>query len=221
MYKQKYEIVKNIENQPKVQEPLNELKGDHDMILNILDSLMLNQQEILEKLSGSNIGKVQERLTIMELKSTFPNDNFSDEESDKHGTDIIATVLESGIEFENISISVKHQNRWSSEFVSQLEKNIEDDCTRWGFLVTSTFPSDALNNNIWTAKTSSGRLILLVKPQFASIAYYAIRTIVLYEYQLRKILTTKNERFLPGLKNLNIIGVVKNNVSNMKSGKNE
>jgi hypothetical protein len=185
MSKQKYEI---IDEKSKIQKELDGLKRDNKVVFELLDSVLVNQNDILDKLSGSAIGKVQENMTLLELKGSFPNDQFSAEESDKHGTDIISTVWESGINLGKITISVKHQNRWSSEFVTQLEENIVTDNTRWGFLVTTTFPADALNHNIWTARTGNNRLILLVKPQFSSIAYYAVRNIILYENQLRDMI---------------------------------
>jgi hypothetical protein len=203
MYKQKYLIPGDNENKSEFRKSLGELKIDSDLILEVLDSVLFNQHNILDRLSGCAIGKVQENLTIMELKSVFPNDQFSDEESDRHGTDIISTIWESGINLGNVTISVKHQNRWSSEFVTQLERNIMDDETRWGFLVTTKFPADALNDNIWTARTGSGRLILLVKPQFASIAYYAIRTIIIYESQLKKIIMMQNTKNNSSFQNSN------------------
>jgi|APSaa5957512535_1039671.scaffolds.fasta_scaffold15025_3 hypothetical protein len=168
-------------------EHLTNLKKDSRLIIDGLNMVLDNQSRIMERISGSNIGKVQEYLTLSELKSSFPIDSFSDEFADKHGTDIVATVCESGLRLGIISISVKHQKKWNPEFISQFVRNLSQDNTRWGFIVTTTFPSEALNQNIWTACDESGRIILLVKPEFASIAYYAVRTIVLYELQLRKI----------------------------------
>ena len=197
MSKQKYQIA---DEKSKIQKNLDGLKKDNKLVFELLDSVLVNQNDILNKLSGSAIGKVQENMTLLELKSSFPNDQFSGEESDKHGTDIISTVWESGINLGRITISVKHQNRWSSEFVTQLEENIRTDNTRWGFLVTTTFPADALNHNIWTARTGNNRLILLVKPQFSSIAYYAVRNIILYENQLRDMIlnsSSNNESIYP------------------------
>ena len=216
MYKQRYMIADESNNKSDLQKSIEELKTDNSLILDVLDSMMLNQQNILDRLSGCNIGKVQENLTIMELKSAFPNDQFSDEESDRHGTDIIATIWESGVKFGDVTISVKHQNRWSSEFVTQLENNIEDDKNRWGFLVTTRFPADALNDNIWTARTGSGRLILLVKPQFASIAYYAIRTIMIYESKLRQVVTMHIQRNDCNSNNLKTKETVKTNKKKVK-----
>lgn len=200
MSKQKYKIA---DEKSKIQKNFDGLKKDNKLIFELLDSVLVNQNDILDKLTGSAIGKVQENMTLLELKSSFPNDQFSSEESDKHGTDIISTVWESGINLGKITISVKHQNRWSSKFVTQLEENITTDNTRWGFLVTTTFPADALNHNIWTARTGNNRLILLVKPQFSSIAYYAVRNIILYENQLRNmILNSSNNNEHISTKNI-------------------
>ena len=91
MSKQKYT---NIEEKSKVQKNFNELKKDNMLVLELLNSVLVNQSDILNKLSGSSIGKIQENMTILELKSSFPNDQFSGEESDKHGTDIISTIWE-------------------------------------------------------------------------------------------------------------------------------
>jgi len=200
MSKQEHIVTAEKDQKSKVQKNFDGLKKDNMLVLELLDSVLVNQSDLLHRLSGSNIGKVQENLSILELKSSFPNDQFSGEESDKHGTDIISTIWECGVNLGKVTISVKHQNRWSSEFVTQLEDNIKTDNTRWGFLVTTTFPADALNNNIWTARTTSNKLILLVKPQFVSIAYYAIRNIIIYENQLREIILNPPNNINPSSK---------------------
>ena len=168
---------------------MGSVSEDLEMILCNLNEINENQHYIIDRISGSGIGKIQETATLLELKSSFPNDHFSDENADKHGTDIIATVLERGEEISQITISVKHQKKWSSEFLTQLESNMSQDGTDWGFLVTTTFPSEALNKRIWTMQGNHNRLILLVKPEFASIAYYAIRMIIVYELRLSEMVT--------------------------------
>jgi lambda repressor-like predicted transcriptional regulator len=163
-------------------------------ISNNLESIVKDQQFIKEQLSGTSIGKIQEILTLSDLKRAYPQDSFSDETSDKHGTDIVATIREKGLEMGNISISVKHHRKWSSEFITQLENNIKQDNTKWGFLVTVVFPTEALNKKIWSAINSNGRIILIVKPEFAPIAYYAFRTILIYEEELRASLKSILEK---------------------------
>jgi len=157
-------------------------------IKNYLEQILQDQEYIKERLSGQSIGKTQEILTLNDLKRAYPHDGFSDETADKHGTDIVATVRESGMEIGQISISVKHHKKWNSKFIGQLEKNIKQDGTRWGFLVSTAFPSEALNDKIWTAFSNLGLMILIVKPEYAPVGYYAFRTILIYEYQLRRSL---------------------------------
>ena len=161
-----------------------------DVLENNLRDLIMDMKFVRERLSGNSIGKIQEILTLSDLKRSFPHDGFSDENSDKHGTDIVATVREKDLEIGKISISVKHHRKWNSHFIRQLEENIENDGSEWGFLVTTVFPSEALNNKIWTAFTSSGRIVLVVKPEFAPVGFYAFRTILIYEYHLRRSLET-------------------------------
>ena len=122
--------------------------------------------EIRSRLFGTSIGSVQEQLSSLYLKQSCPCDHFSEEMASKHGTDIVASVMENGnwyVEGEpvytmcvgKISISIKKQKKWHNNFLDQLEKNIQSDNTRWGLLITATFPNEALNENIWTARTAT------------------------------------------------------------------
>ena len=42
------------------------------------------------------------------------------------------------------------EKKLNLHFINQLEKNIKDDQSGWGLLVTTVFPNEALNDNIWT-----------------------------------------------------------------------
>ena len=137
--------------------------------------------EIRDRLFGISVGSVQEKMSVLCLKQACPLDHFSEEMASKHGTDIIASVMEGETCVGKISVSVKKQKKWSPDFVDQLEKNIRNDQTRWGLLITSAFPNEALNENIWTARTYTNRMVLIVKPVFAPTAYFAIRQMVVYE----------------------------------------
>lgn len=154
--------------------------------------------EMRERLFGVSIGTVQEKISVLYLKQACPCDNFSEEMASKHGTDIIASVMENGTCMGRISISVKKQMKWNTDFLEQLEKNIWNDKTRWGLLITAAFPNEALNQNIWTARTSTNRLVLIVKPGFAPTAYFAIRQMVVYEAIMHDAVTEK-------IDNLNLI----------------
>ena len=164
--------------------------------------------EIRNRLFGVSIGSVQEKISGLYLKQSCPNDHFSEEMADKHGTDIIASVMENGnwyvdgepvytICVGKISISIKKQKKWHNNFLDQLEKNIQSDKTRWGLLITAAFPNEALNQNIWTARTPTNRLVLIVKPAFAPVAYFAIRQMVVYESAMQIMVSEKT-----GIQNL-------------------
>ena len=60
MYKQKLIVVE--EEKYKVQKNFDKLKKDNVLVLNLLDSVLVNQSNIMNKLSGSKIGKIQENL---------------------------------------------------------------------------------------------------------------------------------------------------------------
>jgi hypothetical protein len=137
--------------------------------------------EIRDRLFGVSVGSVQEKISVIYLKQACPIDHFSEELASKHGTDIVASVMEGETCVGKISISVKKQKKWSPDFLDQLEKNIRTDQTKWGLLITSAFPNEALNQNIWTARTYTNRMVLIVKPDFAPAAYFAIRQMVVYE----------------------------------------
>jgi len=136
-----------------------------------------NVELMRDRLFGCHIGKIQENLTMGHLKSACPDDIFSEEFADRHGTDIVATVRHRGAASGKISVSVKHQRHWSSDFVSQLARNIDDDMSDAGILVTTSFPREALNENIWMLLRGRNAACLLVKPEFAATAYYAARVI--------------------------------------------
>ena len=89
----------------------------------------------------------------------------------------MATVRHKGAASGKISESVKHQGHWSSDFVSQLARNIDSDGSDAGILVTASFPREALNKNIWLLLCGGSAACLLVKPEFAATAYFAARTI--------------------------------------------
>ena len=143
-------------------------------------------EEVRNRLFGTDVGFAQEVVTLSHLKAGCPYDSFSEEEAARHGTDILAFVREGGMEIGKISVSVKRTKAWSSEFLDQLDKNIPQDKSEWGILVTTAFPREALNDAVWTTYTKERRMVLIVKPQFATIAYYAIREIVKYQFLLRR-----------------------------------
>jgi len=159
-----------------------------------LNQIRVNIEEIKDRIFGNAIGFLQETITILDLKKACPYDRFSEEMSLKHGTDILSEVIEDSITCGKISISVKHHQKWNSNFINQLEKNIGDDKSDAGLLVTTTFPGEALNKKTWTVRDSYGKLILLVTPELAPIAYYAVRQIVIQIKSIQKYLDSRLEK---------------------------
>ena len=155
---------------------------------NMADTL----DSIKSRLFGLEVGVAQEVVTLSHLKACCPYDSFSEEESARHGTDILAFVREGGMEIGKISVSVKRTKAWSSEFLEQIDKNINQDKSSWGLLVSTAFPREALNDSVWTTYTKERRMILLVKPNFAAVAYYAIREIVKYQFLLKRELVRQD-----------------------------
>jgi len=128
------------------------------------------------KLGGTAIGKVGETLTIKELKSAFPHDDFTHKFADRGETDIVATVIESGKEKVKIAISSKYDGKWNNKFIEQLRKNKKQEKTDYGLLVTKSFPSDALNDRVYSLEKEK---IMMVKPEFLAVAYGGYRREVL------------------------------------------
>ena len=75
-------------------------------------------KEIRDKILGVGIGNVGEIITIKDLKSAAHMDNFSEYKSTRHGTDIIATVKQNGLECGKITISVKFVEKWDGYFIN-------------------------------------------------------------------------------------------------------
>ncbi len=130
--------------------------------------------EILGKIAGPAIGKIGEEITIKDLKTACPQDEFSEENSSKQGTDIVATVIEDKRPTGTIAISVKYDNTWKREFIRQLEKNMKQEGTPFGILVTKSFPKEALNDKVWLKETTTG-VMLVAKPEYASVVYCGYR----------------------------------------------
>lgn len=132
-----------------------------------------------ERILGPAIGKVGEMMTIQDFKSIATMDTFSDEKASKQGTDIVAIVTEDKTPVGKVAISVKYDNTWKSEFIHQLTKNIGQEGTKFGILVTKAMPSDRLNDKAYVREDKAGNLILVAKPEYAAVAYYGFRQAVI------------------------------------------
>lgn len=155
----------------------------------------LNQgiKEIKEKIIGTGIGNVSEMVTIRELKEVVPTDSFSEARATKGGTDIIAVVKENATVCGTITISNKCTQKWESQFLSQINRDMKDDGSRFGILVTKAFPREALSSKAWVVDVEEGKTVILVKPEYASVCYFGMREALIHWFETRKILKRKEE----------------------------
>jgi hypothetical protein len=142
----------------------------------ILTKLSDATDDIQKRIAGTGIGKLGEIITVKELKAAFPFDTFTDEKAKKAGTDVISTVIENGKEIGKIAISSKYDINWKNEFLEQLQKNMNTERTQFGILVTKSFPTQSLDDKVHYLQNNH---VMLVKPEFLSIAYGGFRRAVL------------------------------------------
>jgi len=156
-----------------------------------LGELKQSINDMREKIIGTGIGDVGEMVTLLDLKKAIPSDSFSETRAAKHGTDIVATVKDKGRTCGTITISVKYQQSWSGEFLSQLGKNMTEDGTRWGILVTKSFPREALSTKAWVTEDDAGNTVILVKPEYAPLAYIGLRQAVIHWFDAKQMLNCR------------------------------
>jgi hypothetical protein len=147
-------------------------------------------QQIQQKIVGVGIGQVRELSVIKDLKSACPEDDFTDEKAKKHGADIVATVKLKGHEIGKIVVSVKEHDSWNSDFMTQLKKNLREEQTDWGILVSKVFPSSALNGKMYVEANG----ILVVKTEYAPAAYLGLRHAVIHKNQAEAIVKNQKDR---------------------------
>lgn len=70
---------------------------------------------------------------------------------------------------------------------------MRDDGSRFGIIVTRTFPREALSSKTWIADAEEGKTVILVKPEYASVCYFGLREAVIHWFETRKILKRKEE----------------------------
>jgi hypothetical protein len=155
----------------------------------------LNQSinEIKEKIVGTGIGNVSEMVTIRELKEVVPTDRFSEARASKGGTDIVATVKEKSTIFGTITISNKCTQKWENQFLSQINRDMKDDGSRFGILVTKAFPREALSTKAWIVDVEEGKTVVLVKPEYAPVRYFGLREALIHWFETKKMLKRKEE----------------------------
>jgi len=75
----------------------------------------------------------------------------------------------------------------SNRFITTMNK----DGSRCGILVTRTFPREALSDKAWVMKTDEGNSVILVKPEYAPVAYFGLRQATLTRFQTQELIKNR------------------------------
>ena len=92
-----------------------------------------------------------------------------------------------------ITISNKCTQKWESQFLSQINRDMKDDGSRFGILVTKAFPREALSSKAWVVDVEEGKTVILVKPEYASVCYFGLREALIHWFNVKKMLNRKEE----------------------------
>jgi hypothetical protein len=171
----------------KLQEQHNKVEEERKAEI---EKMNIALQQIQQKIVGVGIGQVRELSVIKDLKSACPEDDFTDEKAKKHGADIVATVRVKGHAIGKIVVSVKEHDSWNSDFIDQIKKNLREEQTDWGILVSKVFPSSALNEKLYV----DGNGILVVKTEYAAAAYLSLRHAVIHKNQAETLVRNQQDR---------------------------
>jgi hypothetical protein len=152
-----------------------------------IQSISSGVSDILRKIGGTGIGAIGETITIKDLKRVAPMDDFDETRATRGGTDIIGKVNENGTFSGTITTSVKYTETWENNYMEQITRNMEQDGSRFGVLVSKVFPREALSDKAWVMKTRRGNSIILVKPEYAPVAYFGLRQATVVWFQTRQM----------------------------------
>ena len=130
---------------------------------------------------GTGKGEVAELVTTEALRQFFPQDEFDTTNASKGGTDTIAKVFDRKTEIGKITISIKDTKTWKNDFKDQIEKNMGQDFTKVGILVSEALPKRT--NQTGEVIHSNGVLYFLVHPKYASALYAGLRQVVIYMHE--------------------------------------
>ena len=143
---------------------------------------------------GTGKGEVAEMLTSEILRQLFPQDEFDTTTASKGGSDLMAKVFDRKTEVGKITISIKNTKTWKSEYQEQIERNMEQDSTKVGILVTNKLPKKA--NPTGELIHNNGVLYCLVHPDHVKSLYVGLRQVVIYMHEAKQYITTKEQELM-------------------------
>jgi len=156
------------------------------------DKVVEMLRDITEQLTGVSKGDVSEMIVSEKLQQTFTEDSFDRTKADQKGTDIVATVCNNKDEVGKISISVKDTSSWSSKYTEQLEKNMRQDGTSFGILVSKKLPKGAKPTG--HVLHSNGLTYFVVHHNHTNAVYLVLRLLVMKLRQHQQYLVDKEKR---------------------------
>jgi len=156
----------------------------------------LNQMSktIAQIAGGTGKGEVAELLTVEALRQFFPQDEFDTTKASKGGTDTIGKVFDRKTEVGKIAISIKDTKVWKNDFKEQMERNMEEESSKIGILVSETLPKRT--NETGEVVHSNGVLYFLVHPKYTTALYAGLRQVVIYMHEKDQDVRNKEKELM-------------------------
>ena len=143
---------------------------------------------------GTGKGEIAEMLISETFRQFFPQDEFDTKNAAKGGSDLVAKVFDRKTDVGKITISIKNTKTWKHEYLEQIERNMEQDSTKVGILVTKTLPKKA--NPTGELIHNNGLLYCLVHPDHVKSLYVGLRQVVIYMHEAKQYITTKEQELM-------------------------
>jgi len=144
---------------------------------------------------GTGKGEIAEILTSEILRQLFPQDEFDTTTAAKGGSDLVAKVFDRKTEVGKMTISIKNTKTWKNEFLEQLEKNMEQDNTKVGILVSNKLAKKA-NPTGEIYHNKGGLLYYVVHPDNVKSLYVGLRQVVIHMHETKQYITTKEQELM-------------------------
>ena len=143
---------------------------------------------------GTGKGEIAEMLISETFRQFFPQDEFDTKNAAKGGSDLVAKVFDRKTEVGKITISIKNTKTWKHEYLEQIERNMEQDSTKVGILVTNKLPKKA--NPTGELIHNNGVLYCLVHPDHVKSLYVGLRQVVIHMHETKQYITTKEQELM-------------------------
>ena len=162
------------------------------------NDLIQKQQKMNSTLNnivgGTGKGEIAEMLISETFRQLFPQDEFDTKDAAKGLTDLVAKIFDRKIQVGKITISVKNTKLWKGEFQEQIERNMEQDSTKVGILVTKTLPKKA--NPTGELIHNNGVLYCIVHPDHVKSLYVGLRQVVIHMHKSQQQLETTEQELM-------------------------